>query len=72
MITLSDRCPSTGPVEGHLKFVINGSPKNPMMAAYGNQLAPKELAAIITYERNSFGNKTGDLVQPADVEKAKK
>ena len=63
---------ATGPVEGHLKFVINGSPKNPMMAAYGNQLTPKELAAVVTYERNSFGNKTGDLVQPADVEKAKK
>ena len=63
---------ATGPVEGHVKFVINGSPKNPMMAAYGNQLSAKELAAVVTYERNSFGNKTGDLVQPADVEKAKK
>jgi cytochrome c oxidase subunit 2 len=63
---------ATGPVEGHLKFVINGSPRNPMMAAYGNQLTPKELAAVVTYERNSFGNSTGDLVQPADVEKAKK
>ena len=63
---------ATGPVEGHLKFVINGSPKNPLMAAYGNQLNPKDLAAVVTYERNSFGNKTGDLVQPADVEKAKK
>jgi len=62
---------ATGPVAGHLSFVIHGSPKNPMMAAYGNQLTSKELAAVVTYERNSFGNSTGDLVQPADVEKAK-
>lgn len=63
---------TTGPVAGHVSFVVNGSPKNPMMAAYGAQLSAKELAAVVTYERNSFGNSTGDLVQPADVEKAKK
>jgi cytochrome c oxidase subunit II len=62
---------ATGPVKNHLKFVINGSPKNPMMAAYGNQLSAKELAAVVTYERNALGNSTGDLVQPADVESAK-
>ncbi len=62
---------ATGPVAGHISFVVHGSPKNPMMAAYGSQLTSKELAAVITFERNSFGNSTGDLVQPADVEKAK-
>ena len=62
---------TTGPVEGHIKFVLNGSPKNPMMAAYGNQLSVKELAAVVTYERNAFGNNKGDLVQPADVNSAK-
>jgi len=63
---------ATGPVAGHINFVIHGSPKNPMMAAYEGQLTAKELAAVITYERNSFGNSTGDLVQPADVESAEK
>jgi cytochrome c oxidase subunit 2 len=62
---------ATGPVTDHIKFVLNGSPKNPMMAAYGNQLSSKDLAAVITYERNALGNSTGDLVQPADVDSAK-
>ena len=26
-----------------------------------------ELAAVITYERNSFGNKMGDMIQPAQI-----
>ncbi len=62
---------ATGPIAGHLDIVVNGSKNNPMMAAYGNQLSAKELAAIITYQRNGLGNSTGDLVQPADVEAAK-
>ena len=36
------------------------------MAAFGKQLSDVELAAVITYERNAWGNKTGDMVQPAD------
>jgi len=30
-----------------------------------------DLAAIITYERNAWGNDTGDVVQPIDVLKFK-
>jgi cytochrome c oxidase subunit 2 len=37
------------------------------MAAYGRQLNPIELASIITYVRNGFGNNSGDVVQPSDV-----
>ena len=37
------------------------------MAAFGRQFNAVELASIITYVRNAFGNETGDLVQPADV-----
>ena len=32
-----------------------------------NSLNDLELAAIITYERNAWGNDTGDVVQPRDV-----
>ena len=39
------------------------------MPAWKGMLTPKEMAAVITYERNSWGNSTGDLVQPADVAK---
>ena len=57
---------ANGDVEANIRLLINGVPGT-AMAAYGRQLNPVELSAIITYIRNSFGNTTGDLVQPADV-----
>jgi len=36
------------------------------MASFAN-LNDYEIAAITTYERNAWGNNTGDLVQPADI-----
>ena len=30
-------------------------------------LSEVELAAVLTYQRNAFGNNTGDIVQPGDV-----
>ena len=37
------------------------------MAAFGKQLSEVDLAAVITYERNAWGNNTGDMVTPKDV-----
>ncbi len=62
---------ATGPVQAHLDMVMNGSKKNPMMAAYAAQLNDLDIAAIITYERNAWGNKTGDFVQPSDIKAAR-
>ena len=36
------------------------------------QLSDTELAAVITYTKNHWGNKTGQLVQPAEVAAARK
>jgi len=58
---------ATGPLAGHLEIVVNGSKKNPVMVAWKAQLSDLEIASVVTYERNSFGNKTGDMVQPKDV-----
>ena len=58
---------TTGPVEGHLDIVINGSDVNPAMQAFGDQLSEVDIAAVVTYERNAFGNNLGDTVQPIDV-----
>lgn len=55
-----------GDLTDNIELVVNGVPGT-AMAAYGRQLNPVELASILTYIRNSFGNSTGDLVQPADV-----
>jgi cytochrome c oxidase subunit 2 len=58
---------ATGPLDGHMSMVINGSQKNPAMQAFGAQMSEVELAAVITYQRNAFGNNMGDTVQPIDI-----
>lgn len=55
-----------GDLNGHLDIVINGK-SGTAMQAFGKQLSLSELAAIITYERNAWGNDTGDAVQAADL-----
>lgn len=55
-----------GPAGDHVKLVLNG--KGQMMPAFGKMLNPVELAAVITYQRNAFGNNVGDLLQPKDIE----
>lgn len=48
----------------HIDILNNG--KN-AMPAWKGVLTPKELAAVVTFTRNAWGNNTGDLVQPSDV-----
>ena len=61
---------ATGDVAGHIDIVVNGK-AGTAMQAFGEQLNAVDLAAVITYQRNAFGNDTGDLVQPADISAAK-
>nr|WP_242466440.1 cytochrome c oxidase subunit II [Thiohalobacter sp. COW1] len=61
---------TTGPVAGHIDIVLNGS-AGTAMAAFGGQLSDADLAAVVTYERNAWGNDTGDVVQPADIKAAR-
>lgn len=58
---------ATGGVDSHMDMVINGSRNNPAMQAFGEQLSEAQLAAVITFQRNSFGNNMGDSLQPIDV-----
>ncbi len=51
----------TGPSDAHIRQVLKG--KN-AMPPFADRLKDDEIAAVITYERNSWGNKSGD-VQPA-------
>ena len=57
---------STGPVQGHIDIVVKGK-AGTAMQAFGAQLNAADLAAVITYERNAFGNNTGDVVQPSQI-----
>lgn len=57
---------ATGDMAGHLDIVVNGKPGTAMQA-FGEQLNEADLAAVITYERNAWGNNTGDMVTPKEV-----
>ena len=59
-----------GDVSKHLDVVVNGV-AGTAMQAFGGDISEVDLAAIITYERNAWGNDTGDVVQPIDVLKFK-
>jgi cytochrome c oxidase subunit 2 len=61
---------ATGDVAAHVDIVLNGK-AGTAMQAFGEQLNAVDLAAVITYERNGFGNNAGDMVQPADITAAK-
>ena len=53
-----------------IAVLLNGQ-NNGAMPAW-KQLSDTELAAVITYTKNNWGNKTGQLVQPADIVAARK
>jgi cytochrome c oxidase subunit 2 len=64
-----------GPKDGQIDTVLNGVVKNgtpTAMAAFGKQLSNVEIAAVITYTRNNWGNSTGEAVQPADIKARRK
>ncbi|MDX1455387.1 MAG: cytochrome c oxidase subunit II [Gammaproteobacteria bacterium] len=59
----------TDDVAAHIDIVLNGK-AGTAMAAFGN-LSDEDIAAIVTYERNAWGNNTGDLVTPSDIKAAR-
>jgi len=52
----------------HIRQIIYG--KN-AMPAFGEQKNDFQIAAIATYERNAWGNNTGDVIQPSDVKQVR-
>jgi cytochrome c oxidase subunit 2 len=60
-----------GPKADHLNIVMNGK-AGTLMVAFSKQLSDVELAEVITYERNSWGNKSGDAIQPGEVKALRK
>ena len=61
---------ATGDLEQHLQLVLNGR-AGTAMRAFAQQLSDVELAAVMTYQRNAFGNDTGDMVQPSEIAAAR-
>ena len=60
----------TGQEATPIDTVLNGRP-NTAMQAFKQQLSDTEIAAVITYARNSWGNKASH-VQPAEVKARRK
>jgi len=63
---------AAGPIAGTIDIVVNGSKKNPAMVAWKGQLSDVDIASVITYVRNSFGNATDDAVQPKEIAAARR
>ena len=64
----------TGPKEAQIATVLNGVTKNGQptaMVPWRNTLSDIDIAAVITYTRNSWGNHTGEAIQPSEVKVAR-
>ncbi len=59
-----------GPSAGQIALVLNGKAGTAM--APFRQLSNTDLASVITYTRNAWTNKTGQAVQPAEIQAARK
>ena len=53
----------------HIDVLINGVAGSAMQS-YAKQLSMSDIAAVVTYERNAWGNNTGDMVQAKDINAA--
>ncbi|WP_156504536.1 cytochrome c, partial [Oleiphilus sp. HI0066] len=53
-------------LDKHIEVVVDGVAGSAMQA-YGGQLSEVDIAAVITYERNAWGNDTGDNVSAKDI-----
>jgi len=58
-----------GPKAAQVALVLNGKPGTAMAA--WKQLSDAEIAAVITYTRNSWGNRTGEALQPSEIKAAR-
>ena len=58
---------ATGPVDAHIDIVMHGK-QGTAMQAFASQLSDVDIAAVITFQRNSFGNTVGDAVQPKTIQ----
>ncbi len=62
-----------GPMAVQIKTVLNGVERDgkPTAMVSWKQLSDTDIASVITYTRNSWGNKTGEAVQPSEIKAAR-
>jgi cytochrome c oxidase subunit 2 len=59
---------ANGPLAQHVSIVLKGKNAMPSWAPTLNDV---EIASVITFERNSWGNHTGDILQPKQIADAR-
>jgi cytochrome c oxidase subunit 2 len=59
-----------GPKADQIAIVLSGKPGTAMPS--WKQLSDADIASVITYTRNSWSNKTGEAIQPAEIKSARK
>ena len=57
---------ATGPVADTIDVVVHGR-EGTAMQAFSELLTATEIASVVTYVRNAFGNDSGDSVQPSEI-----
>ena len=57
-----------GPKAAQYDILINGKGAMPKWAGV---ISDGDIAAVMTYTRNAWGNKTGELIQPKDFTTAR-
>ena len=64
----------TGPKLDQIHILLNGVMKDgkpTAMVSFAAQLSDTDIAAAITYTRNSWSNKTGEVIQPTEIKAAR-
>ncbi|CAH9054191.1 hypothetical protein PSECIP111854_01316 [Pseudoalteromonas sp. CIP111854] len=56
-----------GEVKDHIDIILHGKPGTAMQA-FAKQLSIKEIAGVVTYKRNSWGNDLDQVIQPSEVQ----
>jgi cytochrome c oxidase subunit 2 len=57
---------AVGSIQEHIDIILYGQ-AGTAMQAFGQQLNAAEIAAVVTYERNAWGNNMNQMVQPKEI-----
>ncbi|MEP7085369.1 MAG: cytochrome c oxidase subunit II [Betaproteobacteria bacterium] len=63
-----------GPKADQIHILLHGvvkDGKQTAMVSFAQQLSDTDIAAVITYTRNNWGNKTGEAIQPTEIKAAR-
>jgi cytochrome c oxidase subunit 2 len=57
---------AVGSMQEHIDIILHGK-AGTAMQSFSSQLNAAEIAAVVIYERNAWGNDMGDMIQPREI-----